>query len=289
MKIIKLIIDEEQNGKKIKYLLRNHLGLSAATVKKLKNSHDGIMLEGKRVFVTEQVISGQQLVLTIRDEVSENIEPVPMELDILYEDEDVIVVNKPGNMPTHPSQNHHGDTLANGIMYYFRDRSFTFRVITRLDKDTSGVVLIAKNAFSAQRLSDDIKNKRIQKLYVAAVNGCPENPCGRIDAPIKRVDNSAILRCVSAEGKDAVSEYKVIQSRDGVSYVELRPLTGRTHQLRVHMSYLGVPIYGDDMYGAPQKDQRTRLHCRTVEFVHPSENRLVTVSAPVPEDIKNLF
>ena len=289
MKTITIRIDDKLHGRRIKYLLRNHLGMSAALVKRLKNAQDGIMLDGRRVFVTEQVASGQELVLNVYDEASENIEPVEMPLDIIYEDDDIIALNKPRAMPTHPSQNHHADTLANGVMYYFRSSDFTFRVITRLDRDTSGVVLVAKNALSAQRLSDDIKNKRISKVYTAAVNGVPEPAYGRISAPVKRADNSAILRCVAPGGKESVTEYEVQKTLAGISLVTLKPLTGRTHQLRVHMSYIGTPIYGDDMYGAPQINERTRLHCASVSFVHPMTKENITVEAPVPEDIRELF
>ena len=252
MKKIVLNIDDELDGKKIKYILRNHMGMSASLVKQLKYSEDGILLNGKTVFTNHNVSKGDELVLTFRDTASENIEPKNIPLDILYEDEDIIALNKPRSMPTHPSQNHHDDTLANGVMYYFSGVDFTFRVITRLDRDTSGVVLVAKNALAAQRLGDDIKLKKIKKKYIAALSGVPISFSGRIDAPVKRVDGSAILRCVSPEGKAAVTDYEVVCEKNGISMVKLVPYTGRTHQLRVHMSSMGTPIYGDDLYGASQ-------------------------------------
>ena len=288
MKKIVLNIDKCHSGKKIKYILHNHLNMSSSLVKKLKMSSDGIILNGERVFVINRVAEGDVLELNIHDEVSANIVPVKMKLDILYEDEDIIAVNKPRSMPTHPSQNHHTDTLANGIMYYFSD-NFTFRVITRLDRDTSGVVLIAKNALSAQILGDCIKSRNINKSYIAVVNGIPKPDCGRICTNISRADNSTILRKVSAEGKEAVTDYEVAHTFNGISLVKLTPHTGRTHQLRVHMSYIGTPIYGDDLYGAPQIDECTRLHCESLSFKHPVTKETIKITAPIPRDITELF
>lgn len=289
MKKITLKIDDKLSGKKIKYLLANHLNMSASLIKKLKNHENGILLNSKKVFVIEVVSAGDVLELNIIDDNSENIPPVEMKLDILYEDDDIIAINKPASVPTHPSLNHHCDTLANGVMYYFKDTDFTFRVITRLDKDTSGVVLIAKNQYSAQILGRDMKNHLIKKHYVAAINGTLLPEKGIINVPIARKDGSAILRCVSASGKEAISEYTVVYSLNGISYVSLIPHTGRTHQLRVHMSYMSTPIFGDDMYGAPQLNERTRLHCESVTFAHPISKKELVIKAPVPNDIIDLF
>ena len=289
MKKITLEIDAELHGRRIKYLLRNHMGLSAALVKRLKNTSGGILLDGESVYVDRQVTRGQVLELNIVDTASDNIEPKDIPLDSIYEDEDIIALNKPRAMPTHPSQNHHDDTLANGVMYYFRECDFTFRVITRLDRDTSGVVLVAKNSLSAQILSDDIKNKKILKEYIAVVNGVPTPSEGTVCAPIKRAEGSTILRCVARDGKEAVSEYTLEKTSGDISLVRLRPLTGRTHQLRVHMSHIGTPIYGDDLYGAPQVGEATRLHCASVSFEHPVTKIPLTLTAPVPEDIYRFF
>lgn len=265
------------------------MGISAALIRKLKNTPGGIKLDGKSVFVTEDVVCGQEIELTFYDGNSQNIEPKDIPLSIIYEDEDIIVLNKPRSMPTHPSQRHYDDTLANGVMYYFKDRNFTFRAITRLDRDTSGLVLVAKNAFAAQRLGDDMKDKKIHKEYIAAVNGVPSPESGRISAPIKRVEKSTILRLVAPDGKEAITDYEVIKTKNNISLVRLYPLTGRTHQLRVHMSHIGTPIYGDDMYGAEQMNEQTRLHCISLSFTHPISRKELTLSAPIPNDINELF
>lgn len=289
VKKIEIQIDSALHGRKIRYILRNHMGFSAALVRRLKAAPDGILLNGQTAKQDTDVKAGDILMLTIGDSSSENIVPQNIPLDILYEDEDVIAVHKPRAMPTHPSQNHHADTLANAISYYYRDRAFTFRVITRLDRDTSGVVLIAKNPLAAQILSRDMQNGEIRKEYVAVVCGEPKPPAGTVSAPIQRRADSVILREVSPEGKEAVTEYTMEKTKNGISFVRLWPKTGRTHQIRVHMQYLGTPIYGDDLYGAPQKGERTRLHCCAVRFRQPMTRAEITIEAPVPQDMRLLF
>ncbi len=179
-KIITVKIDDELDGCRVKSMLRDRLGLSSGIVTELKRTENGIVLNGEEVYVNCVASKGDILVLKVCDGNSSNIVARDIPLEILYEDEDIIAVNKPRSMPTHPSQNHYEDTLANGIMYYFRGQSFTFRAITRLDRDTSGVVLIAKNPVSAQMLGDDMKNKKIRKEYLAVVNGIPEPKNSRI-------------------------------------------------------------------------------------------------------------
>lgn len=287
-KIIEIQIDSTLDGRKIRYVLRNHMGLSVRLIRLMKYTPDGILLNGKEAKQDSQVKTGDVLRLTMEDNPSENIAPMELPLDILFEDEDIIAVGKPRNMPTHPSQNHHADTLANALAYYFRDMDFTFRVITRLDKDTSGIVLVAKNAMAAQKLSMAMQNGEIQKEYVAAVCGVPSPLKGTITAPIKRKEDSVILRCVAPDGKEAVTDYHTEKTKNGLSFVRLLPKTGRTHQLRVHMQYIGTPIFGDDLYGAPQIDEKTRLHCQKLCFPHPVSGKKIVIEAPVPKDMKKL-
>ena len=287
-KILSLKIDPSLDGKTVKYILQTCLGLSAALITQLKQADDGIMLSGERVFVNKRVCESDELVITIADGTSD-IPEGEIPLDILYEDEDIIAVNKPRNMPTHPSQNHYEDTLANGLMYYYKGKNFTFRAITRLDRDTSGVVLIAKNPLSATILGDDMKRGKIHKEYAAIVCGSPDPKKGRIDAPIRRFKESVILRCVSPDGKDAVTDYETVSTANNIALVRLFPKTGRTHQLRVHLSHIGTPIYGDDLYGAPQKDENVRLHCQKIIFTHPLTKNEMVLTAPLPNDMTDLI
>ena len=165
MKTISLTISDEWSGKQIKSIMKNKLGFSSALITRQKRYDDGIVLNGAKVNVTERVKTGDTLILNLRDETSKNIVPTKMPLDIIYEDEDIIALNKPRNMPTHPSIRHFDDTLANGLMYYFRDTDFTFRVVTRLDRDTSGIVLVAKNPLSAHLLCEKMREGEITKEY----------------------------------------------------------------------------------------------------------------------------
>ena len=287
--LITVNIDEKLNNKTVKEILFNHLNLSNALVKKLKQTEDGITVNGAKVYVTKILNAGDKLTVNIRDKRSENIVPEEICLNILYEDEDIIVIDKKRGMPTHPSHNHHNDTLANGLMNYFKDKEFTFRAITRLDKDTSGIVLVAKNLISAQILGKAIREKKIIKEYVAVVNRNINPLEGEINYPIKRQEEGIILRCVAPDGKDSLTEYSTLETFRDYSLVKLIPVTGRTHQLRVHLSYIGHPIYGDDLYGAPQKDETLKLHCRKLIFNHPASDKLISIAAPIPDDINKLI
>ena len=271
----------------VKEILKDEFNLSAQLVTNLKKYGDGILLNGKKAYVTAKVTSGDELKIKIYDEKSD-IKPKNIPLDILYEDDDIIVLDKERNMPTHPSQNHYEDTLANALMYYFKDKVFTFRAITRLDKDTSGIVLVAKNPYSSHILNEDMKNQKIKKEYFAIINGCLNPKKGIINEPIKRCENTVMLRKVSSEGKEAITEYETIWKNEKFSLVHLLPITGRTHQLRVHLSYKGCPIYGDDLYGAPQKDA-ILLHCKSIEFLHPITKQKMKIEAKLPCDMDKII
>lgn len=289
LKEIAINIIPDFEGYEIKKILLNELKLSNKVLTKLKQFPDGITLNGEKAFVTVKVKSRDILKIKLYDRNSVNIVPSDIPLDIIYEDEDILAVNKPRNMPTHPSQNHYTDTLANGVMNYYKDKDFTFRVITRLDRDTSGVVIIAKNKISAQKLSQLMQTRNISKEYIAVCHGVCTTPKGIINVPIARVPGSGILREVNESGKEAVTKYEIISKRNGLCLVKLNPLTGRTHQLRVHMSHIGMPIYGDELYGSPITDKQTLLHCRSIEFMHPMNGKHLTIDAPIPEDIKNIY
>ncbi len=282
-------ITDKMEGKKIGLILRHDIQLSASIITNLKNQDNGILINNKEVFTNYIPEVGDVLKLSLNDKRSPNIIAKDIDIDIIYEDEDIIAVNKSGDMPTHPSLNHYEDTLANGVMNYFKEKDFTFRAITRLDRETSGVVLIAKNQFSAHFLSADMKSSKIKKEYIAVVNGKPKEEEGVIEQFIARKNNSAILRCIDENGKYAKTIYEVLKSSNGLSLIKLLPITGRTHQLRVHMAYLGCPIYGDDLYGAQQIKCRTMLHCKAVSFTHPISKKGMTLFAKVPIEFENLL
>ncbi len=288
--LLKYTAKKDDIGKTVKQITEREFSLSSRTLAKLKNS-GGIKVNGNIVTVRFTLSENDLLTLSIEDLPSENIQKVNIPLDVLYEDEDLLVVNKPLGMPTHPSFGHHSDTLANAVMYRYRDTDFTFRAITRLDGDTTGVVLIARNALSAQRLTDTLQNGDIKKEYAAVVLGIPKQKKGIIDAPIARCVDSIIKRKIDPDGKTAVTRYEVDFTRsDGLySLVKAFPITGRTHQIRLHLSHIGHAIYGDFLYGDPIDGVRAYLHCRRLTFTHPMTKEIMTVTAPLPEDIRTIM
>lgn len=281
MKKITLTIDESLDGARVEAILKLHLEMSNALITRLKRTDGAILICGKVARAIDRVSSGDTLEIIIHEKKS-NIEKWDFPLDVLYEDEDVIAVNKPRQMPTHPSRWHTDKTLLNAVAHYLKN-SEGFHIITRLDKDTSGVVLIAKNRHSAKILTEGIRD--MKKEYVAVVNGVPEPENGTIDRPIAREGNT-IKRCVREEGKSALTHYVVEEKKGEFTIVRLFPVTGRTHQLRVHLSHIGCPIYGDSMYGAPQMGERTLLHAKRLEFIHPIKKEEMVIEAPLPADIK---
>lgn len=278
-----LDITENLCGRDIKYILKTRFCFSAAMITRLKKG-GGILLNGEKAFVNKAVSSGDRLTVTLPESGSQNIVPNNIPLDILYEDEDILAVNKPYNMPTHPSHGHFEGTLANAVCYYYKDSPFTFRAVTRLDRETSGAVLIAKNAYAANRLSAQLRAKELYKEYLAVCVGTAAEKCGRISAPIRREHDGIIKRCISPDGKPSVSDYAIIDESNGLSLVRLVPRTGRTHQLRLHLAHIGMPIFGDSLYGTAQ-NRRLLLHCRKLNFIHPITGEKTEIIAPVPPDM----
>lgn len=284
MREFNLCITNDFDGCDIKFILKKHFCLSDNLITQLKKG-DGILLNGKKEFVVKKVSAGDVLKLTFSDEGSSGIIPEDISLDILYEDDDILAVNKPGDMPTHPSLGHFGGTLANAVMHYFRNIPFTFRAVTRLDRDTSGVVIIAKNAPAAAFISKQFTSGTFKKEYIALCCGVPKDKRGRIIAPIRRVQDGIIKRCVAEDGKYAETDYELIDVFGDFSLIRLFPKTGRTHQLRVHLSHIGTPIYADFLYGTDIPNERIRLHAEKISFIHPFTDKEITIYAPIPDDM----
>ena len=282
-----LTITEELAGKDIKYILKNHFDFSGRLITSLKEG-DGITLNGKKEFVNKTVSLGDVLKITLFDKASENITPENIPLEILFEDEDLLIINKPPKMPTHTSVYHNTGTVSNAVLYYFKDRPFTFRAPSRLDRDTSGVLIIAKNAWSGDCISRAIKNGAFEKEYIAVCVGTLADKNGTVSAPIKREKEGIIKRIIADDGKPAITDYEVVDELNGLSLVRLHPKTGRTHQIRLHLSYLGVPIYADFLYGTDIEGERIRLHCHSVSFPHPVTKKYMKITAPLPKDMELL-
>lgn len=291
---LEYIITEEFHNKTIEQFLKAQDFPHQAIVQ-FKKTTEGILRNGVWAYVNEKLMVDDKLELSlIEDALETTIVPIPMKIPIVYEDEDLIIVDKPANMPIHPSMNHHEGTLANGLLHYYRSKGqeFTFRCINRLDRDTSGLTIVAKHLLSAGILSRQVSNRAISRTYRAIVEGLVAKK-GTIDAPIGRVDGSTIERHVDFNnGERAVTHYKLLaynKDKD-LSLVELKLETGRTHQIRVHMKHIGHPIIGDFLYN-PNYDycKRQALHSASLEFMHPVTKEKMHFASSLPEDLKCIF
>lgn len=268
-KTLDYFVQEAESGKRVDALLVGVFGLSRRAITGLKQVQNGIMCNGQKVTVRHIVESGDHLQALVSDQPEQilSVAPVAMQLDILYEDQDYLAVNKPWGMPVHPSIAHGMDSLGNGVMHYLlaKGEASTYRPITRLDKDTSGIVLIAKSGYAQSQLSSE----RMCKTYLAWVGGTVPRE-GKIELPIAREVVGGIKRCVRSDGKYACTEYRVLERAAGNSLVLVGLKTGRTHQIRVHFAHLGYPLLGDRLYGGDCSSwQRQALHAYKLSFEQP--------------------
>lgn len=291
-RIFHYTINEKEAGNTVEQFLRAH-GYSRHVIIHLKKTKNGITVNGEWAYVRTLLSHGDFLTILLEEDTSsEHILPMPIPFAIAYEDEDILVVNKPADTPIHPSQNNYDNTLANGIAWYYgrQGQKFVYRCINRLDRDTTGLLIIAKHMLSAAILSQMMLDRQIHRTYLAIVDGIPPKS-GIIDAPIGRVDGSAITRHVDfANGERAVTHYRRIWTDQTISLVELKLETGRTHQIRVHMQHLGYPLLGDYLYH-PDRSRITRqaLHSYHLEFIHPITKEALSFTAPLPEDMASLI
>ena len=288
-RILEYRISERDKGKSIKDFLKE-AGYSRQNLVELKKMSESILVDGRWEYVTYRLQEGEVLHIHIQEkESTEKIVPVALPFPILYEDEDIIVLNKPANMPTHPSLNNYENTLANAAAFYFKqkNKSFCFRCINRLDRDTTGLTILAKHMVSCSILQDEMLRRRIKREYLAIVDGAIEVDEGTIDAPIGRKEGSTIERMVDYEnGEHAVTHYTVLERKENVTLVSLRLETGRTHQIRVHMTYIGHPLIGDFLYyPKDERMNRQALHAWHLSFEHPITKEKMNFEAPIPEDM----
>ena len=254
---------------------------------------DKIYLNGNVTSVNHPVLENDLIECYLDyEEDNSNIIPTEMPLNIIYEDEAYIVVNKPAGIPVHPSMDHYTDSLSNGIAFYFNQIGLKkkIRPVNRLDKDTSGIVIFAKNEYIQECLVRQMKSKEFIKRYIAVVNGNLDNLEGTINAPIARKEGSIIERCVSETGDIAITHYKVLKRKTDFDIVECILETGRTHQIRVHFAYLGHSLLSDTLYGTSSSlINRQALHAYEVEFTHPLSKKKVKYITTVPEDLNKLM
>ena len=292
-RIFEYQITAAEEGRKIGDFLREK-GYSRHLIRQLKETEDGLLRNAQPTFTTVALKAGDRIRVRLLEiaEGSEAIMPAPLPFEIVYEDEDLLVVNKPADMPIHPSFQNHGNTLADALTWHYQQHGedFVYRCINRLDRDTTGLLIVAKHLLSASILSDMVGKREIHREYLAIVKGIPpEN--GTISAPIGRKKGSAILREVNFEtGEPAVTHFARLEIRNGLSLVSLKLETGRTHQIRVHMGYIGCPLIGDYLYYPEcSRISRQALHSHRLSFLHPITGKALSFTAPLPEDMEKAF
>ena len=290
---IDYIIDEDSAGLRVEQFLRRkrYSGQNLSEIKRMPKS---ILVNGVHYYMRQELSTGDHLQARICEtQNSEKIPPTKLPLDIIYEDEDLLVLNKPAGMPIHPSLNNYTNSIANALAYYFQSQGkpFIFRCCNRLDRDTSGLTIVSKHLVSGSILSDMTKYREVHREYLAIARGSVTPSEGTIQAPLGRKEGTIIERTVDWEhGEDAVTHYKVVKEANGHSLVSLRLETGRTHQIRIHMKYLGYPLIGDYLYN-PDMEYMTRqaLHSHHMEFTHPITGAHMSFTAPLPEDMARVM
>lgn len=290
---IDYIIDEDSAGLRVEQFLRRkrYSGQNLSEIKRMPKS---ILVNGVHYYMRQELSTGDHLQVRICEtQNSEKIPPTKLPLDIIYEDEDLLVLNKPAGMPIHPSLNNYTNSMANALAYYFQSQGkpFIFRCCNRLDRDTSGLTIVSKHLVSGSILSGMTKYREVHREYLAIARGSVTPSEGTIQAPLGRKEGTIIERTVDWEhGEDAVTHYKVVKEANGHSLVSLRLETGRTHQIRIHMKYLGYPLIGDYLYN-PDMEYMTRqaLHSHHMEFTHPITGEHMSFTAPLPEDMARVM
>lgn len=285
-------IDEQGEGLKIVDYMTRVLQLSGRFTKSA-SKEKRIMVNGKPIYMGEKLKTGDVLEVSVTKEEHQEITPQDLKLDIIYEDEDLIVVNKPPFMLVHPTPNHPSETLSNGLLHHFQEHGekCIVRLVSRLDRDTSGLVLIAKNTFAHMNLAKAAEEKKLIKAYRAIIHGQLEPRQGTIDLPIGKSIEDPIKRCVSEEGQRSITHYQTIINGESASLVQLILETGRTHQIRVHLSHRGCPLFGDILYGNDDQVEinRQALHAHQLIFPHPRTGELLTLTSELPADMKDLL
>ncbi len=293
-------IKNEDTNREVLSILREELSLTTRKIRSLKREEKGILLDGCKITVRERVETGQLLQIMLNDleRDEDSIVPTAMDLEILYEDEDLLFVNKPSGIVSHPSIGHKYDSLANGVKFYYQTskEKSGIHLIGRLDKDTSGILGIAKNAITKERMIKAKTSGNVQKVYYALVEGTLDKKEDTIQIPMEEFrdqENGMRLKMripVDGEGMNAITHYKVVREEGDVSLIELTLQTGRMHQIRFHMATIGHPLLGDSIYGKGINNsygmRRAALHAGKVSFIHPYRNNLINIVNEIPSDMQ---
>lgn len=293
-KPLEYVVPPEDDGIVLRTVLRSRLGVSRKLLSRLKMTEQGITVNGERKYIDVKVRTGDRVAVRMIEEQSDDIMPQPMPLNILYEDEELLVLNKEAGLIVHPTHGHYTGTIANGVVHYWRERgeNFRFRPIHRLDQETSGALAVAKNPYVHQQISEQMQAHQLKKEYLAIVHGRMADDTGTVNAPIDRNPDAPHLRIVTETGYAAVTHYRIERRFAEATLVRLRLETGRTHQIRVHMQHLGHPLLGDKLYGFKSESaeagiDRHALHACTLGLTHPTLKRWMEFEAPMPDDMEH--
>lgn len=291
---VSLTVPPERAGQKVDTLLRKALGLSGTVIRRIKWLDDGILLDGERVFTSQRVEPGQVLTVRLSDpERRSGVVPAPGPLDIVYEDGDMLVLNKAPGVLVHPGAGHFDDTIGNFLLDYY-DRTGVeadFHPVHRLDKGTSGLMVAAKHPHAQEVLKNQLHTAEFRRIYLAVCLGGPAEEAGTVDAPIGMAEGSIVARAVRPDGLPARTHYRVLERRGDRALVRLELETGRTHQIRVHMAHLGCPLAGDFLYGTEDRDliPRPALHSSELTVRQPVTGETLTFTCPLPADMARLM
>lgn len=289
--VLQFVASEADAGGTLRDVLQKHHGVSRRLLIHAKFKGE-ITVNGLPVYVTYRLQTGDRVIVSVPLEVTEALLPDSMPLAIRYEDADLMIIAKPAGLVVHPTGNHTRGTLGNGVAAYWQEKGEQrkFRPVNRLDKDTSGLLIVAKNQWVHEQFSRMQKERSLRRIYQAVVHGQVRPDRGTIDAPIGRSDDSIISRVVREDGQPARTHYQVLAAGETATWVELALDTGRTHQIRVHMSHIGHPLFGDDLYGGSrERIERQALHAVRISFVHPRNGEQITITEPLPEDMTRLI
>lgn len=286
--LITYISEEEMT---LKEILLDKLNFSIRSLSKMKREQT--VLVNKEFKKPSTKIKKGDLIEVKIDEEMANFMPQDLKLDILYDDFDLIMVNKPPFMVVHPTKSHCDNTVANGVTYYIKEKkeNVKIRFVNRLDMNTSGLVIVAKNAYAHHTLSNDMSLDNVEKVYIAVVKGVVKKDRGTINLPIFRPSEDSIKRVVDDKGQVSITHYEVLERLNDATVLKLRLETGRTHQIRVHLSHIGHGIIGDELYGYVDENliNRQALHAYSLKFNQPRTKENLEFKADLPEDMKNLI
>ena len=286
-----LISYTSEEDSTLKEILLDKLNFSVRSLSKMKREQS-VLINGEFKKPSTSVKKGDLIEVKIEEDMA-NFEPQDLNLEILYDDFDIIMVNKPPFMVVHPTKSHYDKTIANGVTDYIikNNEKVKVRFVNRLDMNTSGLVIVAKNAYAHHTLSVDMGENKVEKTYITVVKGIVENDFGTINQPIYRPTEDSIKRVIDERGQASVTHYKVLERLNDATILEVKLETGRTHQIRVHMEYIGHGIIGDELYGYVDEEliNRQALHAYSLEFNQPRTKEKLNFKADIPEDMKNLI